>query len=269
MGDFSADWLALREPADHRARSARLARAVAERVPPDRAKRIVDLGAGAGSNVRYLAAFLGAHQKWRLFDRDAALLRSAARHAPAGIPGLAADAVDLAKLDAALANELFDRAALVTGSALLDLVSARWIETVARGCRVAGAAALFALSYDGRTVCTPADRDDERIRTLVNRHQRTDKGFGPALGPDAAEVAAQSFTQQGFVVERERSDWTLGAADGDLQRQLIGGWASAAGEVSSGDRSFVESWRRRRLDHIDHASSTLVVGHEDLAAWLK
>jgi SAM-dependent methyltransferase len=270
MGDFSAEWLALREPADHASRSARLARAVAERLPRDRDPRIVDLGAGAGSNLRYLAPFLGAHQKWQLFDRDAALLRVAGRRRPPEVRSIGSDVVDLASMDAALAFELFDRASLVTASALLDLVSARWIETVARACRAVGAPALFALSYDGRIVCAPNDRDDEMVRELVNRHQRTDKGFGAALGPEAVDAAARSFTQQGFVVERDRTDWVLDDRDRELQRQLIEGWATAAAEIATAaDVATIEMWRQRRLRHVAEGRSSIVVGHEDLAAWLK
>ena len=54
MAGFSAEWLALRESADHAARSPELTRTVIDFLP-DRA-RILDLAAGTGSNRRYLAA---------------------------------------------------------------------------------------------------------------------------------------------------------------------------------------------------------------------
>ena len=157
---------------------------------------------------------------------------------------------------------------LVTASALLDLVSAAWIDALAERCRLSRAASLFALTYDGRIVWTPADRDDEMVRDLVNRHQRTDKGFGSALGPDATGAAQRAFTARGFTVERERSDWTLDGGDAELQRQLIDGWAAAAVEMQPAGTTAIEAWRQRRLDHAAASRSTLVVGHEDLAAWI-
>src|SRR4051794_18050956 len=57
MGGFSAEWLALREASDARARSAALTTAVADRVA---GSRVLDLAAGTGANVRYLEAFLPA-----------------------------------------------------------------------------------------------------------------------------------------------------------------------------------------------------------------
>ena len=66
MGDFSADWLALREPADRRARSAALVgRLVAWLSGTSHPAggcagplRVLDLGCGTGANLQYLAPIL-------------------------------------------------------------------------------------------------------------------------------------------------------------------------------------------------------------------
>ncbi|MEY4985020.1 MAG: hypothetical protein RIR62_3286, partial [Pseudomonadota bacterium] len=71
---FSADWLALREPADHAARDARLLRAAAG-VARHRAV-VVDLGCGTGSTRRAFGDLL-AGATWRMVDGDAALLARA------------------------------------------------------------------------------------------------------------------------------------------------------------------------------------------------
>ena len=268
MGEFTADWLAVREPVDHRARSARLTREIARRLVARPPLHILDLGSGTGSNLRYLTRRLPPVQHWRLIDRDRALL------ARIGTPTMWAIVAsvhlqprDLADLDANA--DLFTAVSLVTASALLDLVSADWLDALAERCRRSRAASLFALTYDGRIACTPADGDDEMVRDLVNRHQRTDKGFGPALGPDAADAAEQAFASRGFTVERDFSDWTLDGGDGELQRRVIDGWAAAAAEMQPADAAAIDKWRQRRLDHVAAARSTIVVGHEDLAAWVK
>ena len=268
MGDFTAEWLALREPADHRARSARLTREIARRLIGRPPLHVLDLGSGTGSNLRYLTRRLPPVQHWRMIDRDRTLLaRIRTPTLWAIVASVHLQPRDLADLEANA--DLFKAVSLVTGSALLDLVSAAWIDTLAQRCHASRAASLFALTYDGRIACTPADRDDEMVRDLVNRHQRTDKGFGPALGPDAADVTQQAFTSRGFTVERDRSDWTLTGGDAELQRQLIDGWAAAAAEVQPADAAAIDAWRQRRLAHVAAARSTIVVGHEDLAAWIK
>ncbi len=72
---FDPDWLALREPFDHAARSVALARRLADRLP--RRPRLIDLGGGTGSMFRWLAPIIGRGQDWILVDADAALLEDA------------------------------------------------------------------------------------------------------------------------------------------------------------------------------------------------
>jgi SAM-dependent methyltransferase len=72
---FDADWLTLREPFDHAARSVALARRLADRLP--KRPRLLDLGAGTGSLFRFLAPIIGRGQDWILIDSDAALLDDA------------------------------------------------------------------------------------------------------------------------------------------------------------------------------------------------
>ena len=147
-------------------------------------------------------------------------------------------------------------------------ISERWLLALAARCREAGAAALFALSYDGRIECAPADEDDESVQRLVNDHQRHDKGFGPALGPAATDCAERAFTALGYRVRRDRSDWVLRADASQLQLELIDGWARAAIETRPARAASIDAWRARRLAHVANGRSELRVGHADLAAWI-
>src|SRR5512138_1214975 len=170
MSDFQAEWLALREPVDAVSRSLRLTREVAAALPRYRATDVLDLGAGTGANLRFLAGKLPLPQRWLLVDRDRRLLD----HAPQAWPSACLDLRDVV-----LDPKLFAGRSLVTASALLDLVSDAWLDALVVRCREAGAAVLFALTYDGRIDFAPAELEDEVICGLVNQHQRTDKGFGP------------------------------------------------------------------------------------------
>lgn len=258
---FSAEWLALREPADHEARSLRLARYVARASATDRGTSVLDLACGTGSNLRYLCHQFGRPQRWLLVDHDQRLLDRAARDGRL-VDDLAIRCHDLNDLR----EELFDGRTVVTASALLDLVSEAWIHALAARCASHRAAVLFALTYDGRIECDPAEPEDALVRDLTTRHQHVDKGFGPALGPDAVAVAERTFAEAGYDVRRERSDWTLDAAFAELQRELITGWADAAIEMAPGDEARLRDWQRRRLAHVDARASRIVVGHEDFAA---
>ncbi len=255
---FSAEWLTLREPIDHASRAPAVTDAAIAALRGGRQPRILDLATGIGSNWRYLTNRIGAAD-WLLVDHDRALLAQV----PAA-PGVETRCLDLASLDD---RAIFDGRTLVTASALLDLVSEPWVRSLAARCADNGAAALFALNYDGRIECSPVDADDHVMVGLVNAHQRTDKGFGLALGPDATTCAARRFESRGYHVLRGRSDWVLTPALPELQRQLIEGWAGAAAEVSPDLATGIGAWRARRVAYVDARRSTIIVGHEDLAAW--
>jgi hypothetical protein len=257
-----ANWLALREAADAAARSLALTRRIAAAIGLHAPLRIVDLGAGTGANLRYLSNHLPSRQEWLLVDRDRALLEEARRRRHA------ADLVETRDLDLGSLDlvDIFAGRHLVTASALLDLVSETWLRSLAAHARAAGAAVLFALTYDGRSDCSPAEPEDEIVRRLFNQHQtRSDHGFGPAAGPDATRCAAQAFANAGYQVKVENSDWVLEPAARDLQRELIEGWAAAAGEIAP--ESMIAAWARRRFAHVDAGCSHIRVGHQDLIAW--
>ena len=286
MNDFSADWLALREPADIAARSVPLTRAIAGPFSGEEEVHVLDLAAGTGSNVRYLAEHLPPRQRWLLVDHNPALLaqvssRMSSWGAARGYDPISARrglvlrgerrtchlATRLLDLTALDDGSIFAGRALVTASALLDLVSETWLRVLAARCRENRAAVLFALTYDGAIRCAPEEPEDEMVRELVNRHQRTDKGFGAALGPDAAVLTERCFAGLGYRVRREQSDWELPPDAMELQRQLIEGWAQAAAASAPEQAASIRGWRARRLTHVESLQSRLTVGHEDLAAW--
>ncbi len=271
---FSPAWLALREPADHAARAEPLAIRLRDHFsrPPDAGLlRIVDLGCGTGSNLRYLAPRLAMPQHWTLVDNDPAVLRLLPRG-----PECEPLELDLAREPERLP---LGQAELVTAAALLDLVSPEWVDRLVAHLEALGdarPALLFALSYDGRMAWAPEHAADGGIADAFNRHQRTDKGFGPALGPSAGGAAARRLRAAGYVVTRAASDWVLGDADKALQRALATGVASACAAVASatrggsgnrsGDVASSDDWLRFRLREIDAGRSTLRVGHVDLLA---
>jgi len=266
MGHSLAEWLMLREPFDVAARSDRLARVVSNTLAGDRPVKIVDLGTGRGSNVRYLSGHLPLPQQWLLLDEDAVVLEQL----PGAMVGRldAQCAIEVRQVNlGALDSTMFDGRHLVTASALLDLVSESWLDSLAQHCHAVRAAGLFALTYNGKSRCSPAEPEDDEIRELMNRHQRAnDKGFGRAAGPDAIAAAERSFKAVGYRVGRAASDWNLPPDARETQRELVDGWADAASEIAPARSAMITSWLRRRHGHIDAGRSQIVVGHEDLIA---
>jgi hypothetical protein len=171
--------------------------------------------------------------------------------------------IDIAReLDTALEEP----ADLVTNSALLDLVSADWVERLAREIAARGLLAYASLIYDGRAAFEPADPVDARMVEAFNRHQRGDKGFGPALGPTAAIEAIARLERVNYRVVYGTSDWNLGPRDREIQAELVAGWATAAREDGGLTHAEITGWLTRRRDHIASRRSSIRVGHIDFFA---
>ena len=150
-------------------------------------------------------------------------------------------------------------------SALLDLVSAAWLDRLVAAMVRLACPLYAALTYDGEVAMTPATRHDATVIAAVNRHQLTDKGFGPALGPGAARTAPDRFRRNGFAVVEGRSDWSFGNGDHDIQLEMLAGWAEAAGEIGIA-RSMLDEWLGERRDHVAAGRSQMRVGHVDFFA---
>ena len=243
-----------------------------------RSWRILDLASGTGSNLRFLAPRIPAPQEWTLLDRDPELLgRADSVWSPVRVRTVVGD----------LASEGFALVAgahLVTASALLDLVSGRWLAELVASCRIHGCTVLFSLTYDGDIrwlagsgnhasgsgedeeagrIQDPLDRS---VLEAVNEHQLHDKGLGPALGPGAAAFALELLAGAGYETRTAPSPWRLGPADASLARRLVRGWAEAAGEVRPGDRDALVAWEDRKFRLIEEGSFELHVGHLDILA---
>ncbi|HCR04609.1 MAG TPA: SAM-dependent methyltransferase [Gemmatimonadetes bacterium] len=257
---FTADWLGLREPVDHRSRANDLLDVLGTWWETAGGSRIADLGSGTGSNLRYLAPRLSGVQEWTLVDHDAALL---ARAEPVG---------RVTKLERVVGNlareglEVARRADLVTGSALLDLVSETWLTRLADTCWSTRCGMLFALNFDGLIEWSDSDPDDRLVQDAVNSHQRRDKWLGPALGPTAGEVAERSFRAVGYRTWRMQTPWRLGAGDAALAQSLVDGWTRAAEEECPAEAGRIRTWAERRQHTVLEGAFVLIVGHVDLLA---
>lgn len=255
MSAFSADWLELRAPYDHAARSEALARALGAALPR-RPLHLVDLACGLGSSARYLAGLLPGPQHWLLVDHDPDLLALAA------VPGAAS--VQRRSLDVRRIDELEGPLDAVTTQALLDLVDAPFLERLAEFTARRRVPLLAALTVDGRVRWLPAHPSDAEVQAAFRLHQRTDRGFGPSPGTDATRVLVDLLRARGYAVRTRCADWAVPRSDRAMLSAMVEGTARAAAEVHP-EPARVERWRSDRLAQLHRLE--LAVGHRDLLAW--
>jgi SAM-dependent methyltransferase len=254
VSGFDAGWLDLRAGADARARDQSLAARLGAYFAARKRVRVLDLGAGTGANLRATAPLIAAPQHWVLADNDAALL---ARVEPVANATITRRTVDLA----GDLPGLFDPAPdLVTASAFLDLCGADWIDRLVSLAARSGAALYAVLTYDGREQWTPPHPLDAEVLAAFHADQRRDKGFGPALGPDAHAALAACLRHIGYAVFEAPSEWELSYPDdaGLIAALASGSAATVAATIGPGR---AESWRAARI-----GAARVSIGHRDLLA---
>jgi SAM-dependent methyltransferase len=292
MSGFSAEWLALREPADHRARNQELLKLVKEyfevkTCTADHPLRILDLGCGSGSNLRGLSEALPNHQHWTLIDYDVLLLQTAreqlmkwadeclddncqqatAKNLCHPCPSLSLKhqhkqiTVDFVQIDLArdIEKVLAMPADLVSAAAFFDLVSAQWIE---RFCNALVVPLYTVLTYDGEESWNPVGPDDQEVLKAFHGHQASDKGFGIAAGPAATLILEKALARASFATTVRASPWLLTQKlDQQLMRSLAQGSAQAVSETKQISPDYLKAWL-----NLHEQASSCVIGHQDLWA---
>jgi SAM-dependent methyltransferase len=274
MSGFDANWLDLREPADHRSRNEELAALLTRRLGQRQSISVLDLGCGTGSNLRATAPLLGAEQRWTLVDHDPALLQAALSR----LSGWASQTerrdnqitlhksgkrISVRLLRADLAHDL-DRVFacepdLVTASALFDLASADFISEVAAEIVRHKAAFYTVLTYNGQQRWAPKHEADAAMASAFRAHQVRDKGLGEAAGPIAPALLSAAFDAAGYSVSEGDSAWRLEAGDEALIAELVPGFADAVRETTLVPEAKVSAW-------LKVARIGALVGHTDTLA---
>lgn len=280
---FEGDWLDLREPFDAAARDIRLPILLADQLPAR--PRILDLGAGTGSLLRWLGHFIGRAQAWTLVDADSALIdrafgtiaeraveqgwaatwpnrRTLLAHAPGGawrVEGLVDD------LREAPDNLPLDQMDAVVNTALCDLVSADWVFRIAAGCAEHALPFYAALNVTGRERFMPGHPTDALVARGFARDQLREKGFsGLALGAKAPAVIEAAFLAHGYTVHRAPSDWVIARRNPEMAAELADGHARAALAHERRGRTRIINWMVDRRAQAGLQRLSVRVGHQDV-----
>ena len=127
---------------------------------------------------------------------------------------------------------------------------------------MARALPLYAvLTYNGAERLMPAHSMDHAMLAAFHVHQRTDKGFGIAAGPDAATCLRRGFAAAGWQMDAGHSDWRLGRDDVALMEMLANGAAAAVTETGLVPAADIADWRAAH-----RSAQSWLVGHQDIFA---
>ena len=268
MSGFSVDWLTLREEVDLRSRDSGLLEKANQWLREHRSKELIiaDLGAGTGSTIRAFANLVSRKSEsisWRLIDQDSELLEYAQnRHC---------DSYRIETFDLDLNNTVLlplQSVQLITASALLDLVSEEFIDSITSQLvslnKQQPVGLYTALTYNGIIEWKPSHSLDEKVQNSFNQDQKCDKGFGKALGPDASDYLGQRLAEADLKVYRADSTWLLDAVDEKLVIEYIAGIYRALENDQVLGSEVLKDWVEFRESHV--TTGACRVGHCDLLA---
>lgn len=249
-----ATWLAAREGADAAARSATeagLLPALRHRLAASPAVvDVIDIGAGTGANQRWLRPRLGRPQRWTHLDHDPDILRHAY--------GIGPTTTVVGGLDRLPA--LIERAdhPLITGSALLDVLTTDDLDQLCTTVIRTGTPALFSLSVTGEWRLDPPDPLDDSVRAAFDAHQQR----AGRAGPDAPDLVRQRMITAQVPVQAAATPWLLTAAhDPALVRRFLVERVAAAIDQDARLAGPAHRWLTARLAAVPRK---MVVGHADL-----
>jgi hypothetical protein len=257
-------WLQLREPVDRRSRSVELARELAAALRPG-PLRILDVGCGTGSTTRWLAPLLPGPQRWVMLDRDPVLLALVAERT-AGTCDRDGTPVDVAtrhdEITSLTARDLAGMSA-VTASALVDLLTADEIGSLAAACAAARVPALITLTVTGQVEIDPPDPVDHEVAAAFDAHQRRTVAGRALLGPGAAAATVEAFERAGMTVRTVPTPWLLGPDD----RPLAARWLTERVAAAVEHEPQLEASARTALTRRVNATPLrAVISHIDLLA---
>jgi Methyltransferase domain len=259
MSGFDMGWLALREPADKAARDKVLISDACYYLEKRDYPVIMDIGCGTGSTYRSLCGSLPMRTRWQLVDYDEQLLAEAGRLiGHANVTYHHKDLTDLSTLS-------LEGVDLMTASAFFDLCSSTFCEDLCERLAASRTGLYAALNFDGRITWTDGHPLDEPMVSAFNRHQRIDKGFGAALGPQASGHLVGAFACLGYRTEIAESIWSLTRIEHALQEAFVRGMVEPVVEMSELASTDIEDWLSFRLAKLD-GGGRLEVGHIDLLA---
>lgn len=296
----SFEWLLLRHDADRDARSQVVESHVHEHLEDRDLVRVLDIGAGAGASMIYLAPRLPvARQQWTLIDRGPALaerVRTYVSTFQRRIPGIEhhGDEITFDRNHVTYqtlsddflrpASPIYDQPVdLVVAHALFDLLSAdqldRFLALAMSRWRDAQPAFYFTIHLDHGFALAPAHPDDDRVRALFHAHMQRLQSFGRALGSDSATVLVTSLRAIGLEVVHASSPWRIGARETaflqanldfveDAARDMIEDGAGGAGGSRPMNMDELERWLAHRRDAIAAEALTMEIAHQDIwATW--
>ena len=130
----------------------------------------------------------------------------------------------------------------------------------------------LSLCFNGQVRWTPTNTFDKYILTFFNNHQRSDKGFGKALGSKSIEFIKQKADKLNLNITVKNSPWIIKnkfEKDKVFMKRYLLDIKKSLLHMEGIDKDILRKWYQDKKSEIDNKKIQLYVGHNDILLYKK
>jgi hypothetical protein len=281
---FSLSWIKAREKYDLKYRSNLLK----EQYKKDKSffNRIIDLGSGNGSFLRYCHSKKMIFEEMLLVDYDSKLLRdfyastysylngtnynilkeSPTKYKLKKIDVIKTKNIQLMNTDILKSLNIINNYNLISLSAMSDILPTLFIKKLLNIVEK-NKIIYFSICFDGSIKWASSHKYDKYILTMFNKHQEMNKISGYALGLKSIKLIKEYSAKKKYGFQVEDSSWELKSYDEDsknFQKMYLDTIYKPLKKDDITDKDMLSEWRNVKLKDIISGKSKIIVGHKDI-----
>ena len=281
---FSLSWIKAREKYDLKHRSNLLK----EQYKKDKSffNKIIDLGSGNGSFLRYCHSKKMVFEEMLLIDYDSKLLRdfyastynylngtnynilkeSPTKYQLKKIDTIKTENIQLMNTDILKSLDIINNYNLISLSAMSDILPILFIKKLLNKVGK-NKIIYFSICFDGSIKWDSSHKYDKYVLTMFNKHQEMNKISGYALGLKSIKLIKEYSAKKKYSFQVEDSSWELKSYDEDsknFQKMYLDTICKPLKKDDITDKDMLSEWRKVKLKDIVSGKSKITVGHKDI-----
>ena len=281
---FSLSWIKAREKYDLKHRSNLLK----EQYKKDKSffNKIIDLGSGNGSFLRYCHNKKIVFEEMLLIDYNSKLLRdfyastynylngtnynilkeSPTKYQLKKIDTIKTENIQLMNTDILKSLDIINNYNLISLSAMSDILPILFIKKLLNKVGK-NKIIYFSICFDGSIKWDSSHKYDKYVLTMFNKHQEMNKISGYVVGSKSIKLIKEYSAKKKYSFQIKDSSWELKSYNENtkyFQKMYLNTIYKPLKKDDITDKDMLSEWRKVKLKDIVSGKSKITVGHKDI-----
>ena len=281
---FALSWIKMREKYDSRSRSDLLQKQY--KIDKSFFKKIIDLGSGNGSFLRFCHTKKLIFNEMLLLDHDIKLLRnfysttcshlkesryrllkeSPTKYLLKNIGVTKTRNIDLVNVDILKSLDIINQYNIISLSAMSDILPPSFIKKLLSHVSK-NKIIYFSICFNGKVDWNIKHKYDKYILTMFNKNQETNKGSGYVIGCKSIKLIKEYSIKNKHNIMIKDSSWKINSYnEGDkiFQKMYLDTLYRPLKKDSVTNKDMLFEWKEAKLKKIISGRSKIIVGHKDI-----